>query len=70
MVMRFIAGLNRETLILSMLVEGVGCVEDKEDPQFPRGMSGGSPSSGGGSSDCRSHQSSQKSKMMRVSGEK
>ena len=38
-------------------------------PQFPRDTSGGSPSSGGGSSNQRSNQSSWHSTIMRVSGE-
>ena len=38
-------------------------------PWFPRDMSGGSPSSGDGSSNWESDQSSQQSTMMRVSGE-
>ena len=38
-------------------------------PQFPRDTSGGSPSSGGGSFNCWSNQSSQQSTLIRVSGE-
>ena len=38
-------------------------------PQFPKDTSGGSPSSGGGSSDWVSNQSSWHSTIMRVSGE-
>ena len=38
-------------------------------PLFPRDMSGGSPSNGGGSSNWGSDQSSQQSTMMRGSGE-
>ena len=64
--MKLITGLSEGMLILSILAK-VGGAQKARRPQFPRDISGGSPSSGGGSSNWGSDQSSQYLTIMKVS---
>ena len=55
--------------MVSENVKVVDDIDDKKRPQFPKDPSGGSPFSGGGSSNWGNNQSSLQLTMMRVSRE-